>query len=199
MNTINAFPWGSRQLATTGAFENTCFTLNRTLKSISARFLREQEGKEGRKKKYEKKKERKNRSLFVKEKRQSGRSSRAATFFFFFFFLKVTWSLNASIANLQSLPDEISTKKIAIKKIASLVIARLWSLIDWGAVASSALEAVDFGAASAFEIIFHAPIAFKTNAGTTWCKLTRRLGFTHEFCIKSNLIFKISSSEGKYG
>ena len=32
----------------------------------------------------------------------------------------------------------------------------------------------------------------------TWCKLTRRLGFTHEFCIKSHLIFKISSSEGKY-
>ena len=32
----------------------------------------------------------------------------------------------------------------------------------------------------------------------TWCKLTRRLGFTHKFCIKSPLIFKISSSEGKY-
>ena len=32
----------------------------------------------------------------------------------------------------------------------------------------------------------------------TWCKLKRRLGFTHKFCIKSHLIFKISSSEGKY-
>ena len=32
----------------------------------------------------------------------------------------------------------------------------------------------------------------------TWCKLTRCLGFAHEFCIKSHLIIKISSSEGKY-
>ena len=28
---------------------------------------------------------------------------------------------------------------------------------------------------------------------TTWCKLPRHLGFTHEFCIKTNFIFKIKT------
>ena len=32
----------------------------------------------------------------------------------------------------------------------------------------------------------------------TWCKLPRRLGFTHKFCIETFFIFKISSSEEKY-
>ena len=34
--------------------------------------------------------------------------------------------------------------------------------------------------------------------GMTWCKLPRRLGFTHKFCIETFFIFKISSSEEKY-
>ena len=68
----------------------------------------------------------------------------------------------------------------------SCSVVSTWFLFSWSQFVCGWLSNRRTGTSSYGDARTHR----KKKGCKTWCKLTRRLGFTHEFCIKTNLKFK---------